>query len=261
MNCNEYKPHELGPLGKNIKTIILQSTDFIVFLDEDETIEWSTEDDYSGFHTAFGSVQNRISHWESLCNKLFSKKEAYDYKAVLAEGYARILDDKDINLANDVLDLTIYRIKKHGKEILKQYYILSCFICTLLVISAIAIVIIQKKECLMLINEDNFQILLTSLFGGIGAFVFATLRLTKYEPELTVPVKIYIIDGMLRVFYGIIAGMIVAIGIKSNLVLGIINQVKVPSIYLTVFIGLIAGASEFIIPNLIKQVESKSSIK
>src|SRR5947209_23059 len=77
MDCNKYKHGEMGPLGKLIKNIIIQNEDFIVYIDHDETIEWSTESGYSGFDENFGSVQNQVSFWESVCNKLFLRKDAY----------------------------------------------------------------------------------------------------------------------------------------------------------------------------------------
>ncbi len=255
---NEYKVDEIGPSGTKISEIIIQGVDFIVYMDEGGNIQWSTETTYTDFHPRFGSIQNRVSYWESISNKLFSDADAYDYKCLLAEAYARIIDEKNLELSNDIIALTVNRIEKNGKEVLKQVYILSSFFSTLIVISLIILSIIYKNTLISFLNKDAFQILLTSLFGGVGAFVFATLRLRNYSPELAISKRIHRIDGILRVFYGVISGLIIAIGIKSNAVLGFID--KIPStIYLEIFLGIMAGASEVIIPNLIKQVETKTN--
>jgi hypothetical protein len=257
---NEYRVGELGPSGSNIKEIIIQGIDFIIYMDEGDSIQWSTEATYSDFHPQFGSIQNRVSYWESVSNKLFSRYDAYDYKCLLAEAYARIIDEKDLQLSNEIIALTVNRIEKSGKEVLKQDYILSSFACTSVVIGLIIVVIFNKHYLVEILNQDAFQIILTSLFGGVGAFVFATLRLRNYSPELAISKHIHRVDGALRVFYGIISGLIVAVGIKSDVILGFIS--KVPStIYLEVFLGIMAGASEVIIPNLIKQVEGKVNEK
>jgi hypothetical protein len=257
---NEYKVGEVGPTGSMIKEIIIQSVDYIVYMDEGDNIQWSTEDNYTEFHPQFGSIQNRVSYWESVSNKLFSKFDAYDYKCLLAEAYARIIDDKNIDLSNDIIALTVNRIEKSGKEVLKQDYILSSFACTCLVIGLIVAAIIGKQYLVLKLSQDAFQVILTALFGGVGAFVFATLRLRTYSPELAISKHIHRVDGALRVFYGIISGLIIAVGIKSDVILGFIS--KVPStIYLEVFLGIIAGASEVVIPNLIKQVEGKVNVR
>src|SRR6185437_1556343 len=131
----EYRVGAVGPSGSIIKEIIIQGVDFLVYMDEEDNIQWSTEPAYTDFHPQFGSIQNRVSFWESVCNKLFSKYDAYDYKCLLAEAYARIIDEKDLELSNDIIALTINRIEKNGKEILKQDYILSSFACTVVVMA------------------------------------------------------------------------------------------------------------------------------
>jgi len=55
-----------------------------------------------------------------------------------------------------------------------------------------------------------------------------------------------------------IGGLVVAIAIKSNLVFGFLNNID-KTIYVSAFIGICAGASEAIIPSLIKQLEAKST--
>jgi hypothetical protein len=80
----------------------------------------------------------------------------------------------------------VNRIEKSGKEILKQDYIISSFICTSVVMALIVVTIFNKHYLITILNKDAFQILLTSLFGGVGAFVFASLQLRNYSPELAI---------------------------------------------------------------------------
>lgn len=256
-NYFDYKVNEEGPLGKKIKDIIIRSENLIVYLDEEETIQWSTRDLDIDVNS-FGSIQNRISFWESVSNKLFSKTDSYDYKCLLAESYARILDSKSSDLANDSLERTVDRMQKHGREILKQVYLLSTFGSTLVVMIILLVVVFGKNYFLEFIAIDSYEIIVTSLFGGIGAFIFSVLRLRNYTPDIVISKSIHKIDGALRVFYGLISGLVIAIGVKSNVILGFINQIEL-TIYVKTFLGIIAGASEVIIPNLIKQIEDKTS--
>jgi hypothetical protein len=174
MNFNNLKIADAGPTGSKIKKFIFQDDDCIVYIDECDEILYAAKQ--GPLHEAFGGIQNRISYWESICNSLFSDKETYDYKCLLAEGYARILHQKNKDTANDIINLTKERIIKHGQEILKQAYILAASCCTLFLV-LIIIGLIVFKQCLMPpLNHDSYEIALTTLFGGIGAYVFATLR-------------------------------------------------------------------------------------
>jgi|ERR1022692_3276306 hypothetical protein len=63
---NNYRVGEPGPSGSVIKQIIIQGVEFIVYIDSNVDIEWSTEETYVDFHPQFGSIQNRVSYWESI---------------------------------------------------------------------------------------------------------------------------------------------------------------------------------------------------
>lgn len=253
---SEYIVGEEGPLGKPIMEIIFCQNSFIVYMDSDEIIQWATNN--HSVHQEFGVIQNRISYWESITNKIFNKEEAFDIKMLLAEGYARILDANNLIVANEAIDNVVERIKRHGREVLKQQYIISSLICTLIVIAALVSIVIWKKEVLLLVSNNAYGVIATSLFGGIGAFIFAILRLRNYSPEIEISKRIHSVDGSLRILYGIIFGLFVSIGIKANIILGFISAVE-DTIYVKCFMGMIAGASEVLIPNLIKQIEEKAS--
>lgn len=255
MNLNDYSIGQEGPLGKKIKDIVFRSDDVIVFMDAEETIQWfhiNCED----FTEQAGEIQNTVSDWESKVNKLFKKEEAYDFKMLLSESYARILHDKNIEQARDNISKVTKRIEKQGRELLKQYYAISSLATALIICLGIWVSKHNKETIENFYGQDEYTIWMTMLFGGIGAFIFTIIRLKKYSADIEIPKYVHIIDGALRIFYGIIFGLVIAIAIKSNLLLGFLNQVE-KSIYVSVFLGICAGASEILIPNLIKQIETK----
>lgn len=245
-----------GPMGKPIKDIIIQAETFIVYMDNKDVIQWATEG-YDHFHENFGEIQNCVSEWETKVNKIFSKSDAYALKCLLAEAYARILDNKDIVLARDIIAKATNTIEKQGREILKQYYAIASFIAALIICLAIFLSKFNKKMIETKYGIDEYCIWMTMLFGGVGAFIFTIIRLKNYQPDIVISKSVHILDGVLRIFYGVIFGLIIAVAIKSNILLGFLNQVE-KNIYMSVFMGICAGASEILIPNLIKQIEDKS---
>ncbi len=255
-DLSNYKINVLGPLGRNIKEIIVQKSNVIIYMDSEDIIQWFTVDmPYKNEY--FGEIQNKISYWESITNNLFSKKHAYDLKCVLAEAYARILDNNDIVTARDIIERCRIRIEKHGSEILKQNYVFSSLTFTFLCFLLVFLIRSFKTNLIEHFSLNVYEIFMTMLFGGIGSFVFAIGRLKSYKPDIVISKKIHILDGMLRVLYGIIAGLIVAIAIKSNFVFGFLNSID-KSIYVSVLLGVVAGSSEVFIPNLIKQIDGKA---
>jgi hypothetical protein len=255
-SCNDYEVGRMGPFNKVVKEIIAQSDNYIVFMDADDTIQWATSG-LDGLPEGYGEINNKISDWEIKTNRLFGKKEAYDYKTILAEGYARLFSEKNIELARDVIDRAGNTIVTTGSEVLKKYYSFSATIATILAIVIIFVTKYYKQTVIETFGRDEYNIWMTMLFGGIGAYIFTTIRSRDYKPDIVVSKWIHALDGALRIFYGMIAGLIIVIAIKSNLVLGFLNQIE-KSIYVLVFVGICAGASDLIIPNIIKQMEKKS---
>lgn len=251
-----YEVNQKGPLGKKIQVLIMRAKDYIVYIDEDGEIQYSC---FDGKHDskALGEVQNLVSLWETIINRIFNPKEALAYKGLLAEAYARVFDGSDLSEARLIVDRTALQVNKNGGEILKQRYIIACFEMTLLIICLGAILAFLHYRLPCLVKEGFYQMMIVTLCGGIGAFVFATLRLKNYTPDIHVSKNIHQLDGRMRVFYGIIAAFVLWLGIKSNTVLGFIDEGNT-GLAVQALLGVMAGASEVIIPNLIRQVESKT---
>jgi len=256
MNFSVLKIGDYDPsLGRKIKEIILSSDTFIVYIDTNNTICWATEN-HSVFGENFGNISNQISNWESICNRLFSKQDSYDYKSLLAEGYARMLDEGNDITAQIVIDQTIERIKQQGKQILRQDYLISSLFTTGFIVLALIVTIIFKKNIIVFIDRSIYEILITSYLGGIGAFISTMVRARNYNAEISSSRRIHIIDGALRIIYGLIAGVLISLGIKSNIIFGFVNSID-KNIYVLSFLGAIGGASEMILPNIIKQFEDE----
>lgn len=253
--CIDYKLNELGPMGKKIKEIIMQEDAYIVYLDSDDVIQWYTYG-YDKFDANFGEIQNKVAMWESISNNIFNSKLAYDMKSQLAEAYARYFDNpKNIKAARDIIALTSERVMIIGKEILKQVYIKASIISTLLILILLYVIKYYNLELILAYGQNYYDVIVTMLFGGIGAFIFTVLRVKTYKPNINVNKRIHVIDGMSRIFYGIIAGLIIAVAIKSNLLLGYMNN---GNIYTFCIMGIVAGASDLFIPNIINHIGGKA---
>lgn len=243
-------------LGRKIKEIIFSSDSFIVYIDTEDIICWAT-DHHKVFGENFGNISNQISNWESLCNRLFSKQDSYDYKCLLAEGYARMLDEGNDQMAQKIIDQTAERIKQQGMQILRQDYLISSLISTCLVVLFLFLSVIFKKLIFQFVDRSIYEILLTSYFGGLGAFISTMIRARNYNAEISSSRRIHRIDGVLRIIYGLIAGVMISLGVKANILFGFLNSVD-KNIYVLSFLGAIGGASEMLLPNIIRQFDDKA---
>jgi hypothetical protein len=110
------------------------------------------------------------------------------------------------------------------------------------------------------LDPTRYQIVLSILLGGVGAFITTFARFNNYRGSLIAGVPIHRLDGFLRIFYGLVAGLIIYLAMKANVLIGFASDTKyIPWLYY--FIAMVAGASEVLIPNLIKQTEGEVGIK
>jgi hypothetical protein len=253
---SEYKPGDCDPCSeKIILEIIVQADKYIVTIDEEHRINYTTRIDYTWAANA-GFVLNEVSLLEHLTNKVIPEVDRFSYKMMIAEGLARLVDDGRADAANEILKSVRSNVEAIGKENLRISYMLSSLVCTLISASILFGCWLLRGYLKEFLGELVYYGLLCSLAGGIGAFLSAFFRSKNYNANIDLSTSSHMLDGSLRIFYGTIAGLIIYLAIKGNALLGFMNGYTV-SHTLIFFLCLVSGASELIIPSIIKQTETR----
>jgi len=243
-------------LGKRIKTLIVASESFIVYLDQENSVQWSYNNNYEGgnsFLEKFGIIVNKIGLLEELSKGKFKKSEEMDaFRRLLGESLGRLLDEKNDKNALIILDSAEQLLNSYSRQTLIKFASISALIILILEI----FLWLNHKNLWNLLNwlDGLYYPIFFSLSGGIGGFIFLMIRSKKLEIEPSLDEYLYKWEGVLRVIYGIISAFIVYLGIKTKLIFGNIDQ---NSIHLILLICLLSGASEKIIPSIIKKIEDK----
>lgn len=243
--------------GGKIQTIVFQAFECIVYLDQAHGINWETGEEYTGFPDDFGLISNRVLILEGITKNLFAGRKLKDINYLLAQGLARVLDDKNSANAIQVLDEFATSLEEQGRQLLKIEFIIASFFTTSFVLLMLLLTWLFRWNFSFILGPGAFELVMASYCGGIGAFVSSFIRSLEFKGDIRVPKNIYSFDGALRVFYGLIAGFIIALAIKSNILLGIVNDITGSSIYVICFLAAIGGASESFVPSIIKKVEEK----
>jgi hypothetical protein len=258
VDYKKFKRGEEGPIkGSKIIEIISRTHDYIIYIDENNNLLWSANDSINIFD-GFGYIRNEVSSLELVVNRLFKGKEAFEFKVILGSVLNRIVCGHKKEEVEKALISVKELITKQGCEILKQSYIYSDVASTVIVMLSIVYTILQKEFLVSILGNTNYEIILVSLFGGIGSFIFTNLRLSKYKADINLNKNTHILDGCLRIFFGVISGIFVVLGIKGNLIFSLIEKNNV-RYFSEAFICIVAGASDVLIPNLIRQVENNNT--
>jgi len=105
---------------------------------------------------------------------------------------------------------------------------------------------------------DALAILAGTMMGGIGAFLSISGRAESIRLDPVAGERIHRIEGMVRVAVGLLGALFLALAIKANLILGLSQTWPHPLLALLIFC-IVAGATERLVPGLIKNMESSLS--
>ena len=245
-------------LNKRIKTLILKDQGFIVYLDDDLCVQWATNKHYSNFAVDFGSVTNRAGYLEETSKGLLSPSQHISFQRLIAESIARLLDDRSSGNAQAILDKAEAYLKARTSERARIWFIVAAAIVTGLALVGLLALWIFRDIVKINLGLTAFELALSACIGSLGALISVVLRLRELNVDALAGRGVHYFEGAARVIAGMAGALLIGLAIKSNLILGTINSSD-KSLALLLAVSVIAGASERIVPNLIKKVEGTIS--
>jgi hypothetical protein len=250
----DFNPGNIDPTtGKEIIYIAYQTSKFIVTIDTDINLNWYADEGFT-YAPDFGEVASQVSLTEALVDRIFvGKKNKIAYKKILGDVLARVLDEGDSKTAKAIMQEVIKRVTEHSRERVRIAYMSYAVFSVVGVGVGVILALIFKTYLHQAISQtDIFRIIICTLLGGVGAFITTFSRFQNYQGSIMAGLPIHRLDGFLRVFYGLIAGILVSLAIKGNILAGFADGQQPWILY---FFAMVAGASEILIPNLINQAE------
>lgn len=242
-------------LGKIIKALIIAEESFIVYLDEQDYVEWAYNEKYDladSFQDKFASTLNKIGYLEEISNGVLDHTLKSAFRRLLGESLARLLSEKDEKAAKDILTTAEQILNTKSRQALIISALNSTV--TLIVVNILFWIgynVIELPEWL----KNSIPVVICSLAGGIGGFIFLMIRSKTLEIEPAFELSSYKKEGILRIVYGIVGGFIIYFAINVKLVIG--NIVNPEFSLMTFLLCMLGGASEKIIPGLIKKIDGK----
>jgi hypothetical protein len=242
-------------LNKKIKVLIDSAPEYIVYLDEDFYVEWAYIRSPGEMPTGFDNVANRIGHLETLSITQLTKVQREPFARLLGEAMARVIGGGKEEEAIAVLENAETYLNSRGTENARLWYLGGAGILSgLSLVLAVGLLAIrnqiQNPQLL-----DALSILAGAMMGGIGAFLSISARAESIRLDPVAGERIHRIEGMVRVAVGMLGALFLALAIKANLILGLAQTWPRPFLALLIFC-IVAGASERMVPGLIKNMES-----
>jgi hypothetical protein len=239
---------------KTITTVIFKSETCIVFLDQRQNSVWMTNSNYGDFAEDFGSVIARVDLLNSTPSDLLTQSQHEAFQRLIGGAIARLLDDQEGDNAVLILEKAETYLKTRTTERARKWFLSSAFaVCGVALLCA-ALLFVLRGPVQQRIGVTAFEIALASLMGTLGALLSIVLRVTRLDIDAMAGAGVHYFEGAVRTIAGMFGALLVALSVKAGILLGIINSTDKRLPFLLV-LGIVAGASERLVPNIIKKVE------
>ena len=241
---------------------LIHSTDtHVVFLDHEGDLDWETSpacDQALRTNLKPGELsrmRNRVAVLQAYPVEYLSSAQVRTFRIMVGEGVARG-HSCDVSQAISMLDAAKQWVIARNQEVARIWYLEATY-KTCGVFLLIGLIGWMFRQCLAKIfGADATHLLVISSFGAIGALFFILLRVGKTPLDPAVGRQLHIVEGMGRIFVGVIGAAIAQLAMKVGLLVPFLSQQGTTALLL---VAIIAGASERLVPSLIGRVEAAAS--
>jgi hypothetical protein len=270
-------------LGKAIKTVVRKSTRYLIYLDNDCTIQWwwimkppneelvgyvqaqiNRLQDESAFLLRPSDLRTRMYGLKALKDdSLLDPKRAETIRGLIAESMAVALNNGSREECDRVLKQAEDQILVAKDQLCRPIFVRT-FLYVIAIFALAYVVLIyacdptcDPSRCM---GWNNFARLWhdAAIAGAIGALTSALLRSGQLRMEPNSQARGIQIDAFARAMVGAVAGVMTSFAFESNLfVKAALGNGSTEALRL--FLCLAAGASERLLPNLISRAENMLS--
>ena len=252
-----FKEGDVFPnLNKKIDHLYIKERDFIVFLDDSKNLHWYFSAGYDTFADDYGEVVSWEERLQATSSLSLSEPQRQVMRELLGQSIARLMDDGSSENARKILEQAESYLEDRCKEHAKLWYLTGSGITAFFMLLFFLGLWLLKPWMVPRfgLSESLFEIFLGIALGPLGAILSVLQRQEQITLNTFAGVRVHFFEGAIRSVLGAIGALLTALAVKSNLLLGAINKSESALIMLCV-VCLIAGASERLVPSLIRQFE------
>jgi len=254
-------------LKERIKTLIIATSRYIIFVDKDGDIDWETsaaydeaapsEDNFNlGSHN---KVINDAALLETTPCGGLDEKTIYDFKRLIGEALSCGFKH-DYVTANRMLDKAQDFIRSRGEEVSRMWYLEASFWATCPFLIAGAATVVLRHPLSLVLGINGPWLIIAACAGSLGAILSIIARTGKLKFDHSGGRLLHCYEATSRVTAGVVSGLLAGIAVRSHLLFGtIIYEDKLNLVMIAV--AMVAGTSERLANSIInKLTPSKDGI-
>lgn len=246
----DYKVELWGKL--DLKYLVIETTDFIVFIDNENTLDWATSENYDSkehpdlknHHAIF----SQVAWLECKPNTHFPEKFTIDFKRLLGEALARSLEG-DCTTALSILNNAETYLQNRGEETSREWYLSEAGKTAGVVLLAGVTSWFFREPLISIVGNIAFQLTLIAVSGALGALLSIIMRMGSERLDCHVGKNIHELESRYRIIAGMLSAVFAYLAISSGLILPFAENLS-SSVLGGLFIGFLAGLTERFAPSI-----------
>jgi len=242
-----------------MERIIMADYDYVIFLDKHDHLDWQT----------MPSLDAKIDNLkDNVCSKVFNRSaeistipvehltsaQRENFRIMIGEGIARLFAlDGESGL--QMLDTAGKYATARNQEIARGWQLkaTSASAAVFFVLGCLAW--LGRAWLRRKIGDLPFMLLIGACAGAVGALFSILTRLGTIPLDPSAGKSLHKLEGGARILTGAIGAVIAELAVYLSLVLGVLKNFGNPAL---LFIALIAGTSERLVPTIIKRTETQA---
>jgi hypothetical protein len=257
---SQYAEGDIDPEFKSkIGEVVFQGGSFWVYLEEEsDDVVWSTADDYGAFPEDTSDILNRVALLQSQPIGQLGPTARHAFRRLVAEGVARLLDDRHSKYAAAILDKAEQYLQARNGEVARQTYLQAA---TGAMVPALLVALFSwcaRGAIDREISGQFAELTVMTCLGSIGAFLSVFFRLSQVGLDANAGGALLQLEGGLRVVAGMCGALVISWALKAGVfTFGTATDAQ-GRLFTLLLAAVVAGASERLFPTLIATLEKSS---
>jgi hypothetical protein len=224
-------------------------------------VNWQSTDAYDALMATkvpletINSVQNQAAVLECYPVEHLDDDIVHNYRRMVGEGRARGLDMDPASAFSMFAKAQEY-ILARGQEVARVWYLSATGLTTLIFAVVLNYAWLHSGAIKAAYGENAYYILLGACGGAFGAFFSILSRVGSTPLDPSAGRLLHWLEGVGRILVGVFGAIFAQLAVNLHLLLPILSEKGHIGLFM---IGMVAGASERLVPTLIESVEMDAS--
>lgn len=211
--------------------LILSTKEFVVWIDKEGDLDWETTPSYDDTvatqqrydGSKHNSMINEAVLLEGTPTEGLSADTALRFKRLIGQAIACSLD-QDYRSAARMLAAARQYLRARSEEQSRYWYLTASFATTVPLAVGGLLIWLERPLSEAVLGVDGMWLALACASGAIGALLSVIARSGKLKFDSTAGRRLHYLEGGSRIVAGSIAGLVVALAVKSHVILALPTQ-------------------------------------